>query len=393
MNTIIRFSLITFLFFNLNTLIQCSEKPYALYLLEEERQNIKRGLIDGENKALEEVKHYFGFDDNEWTDIITTVKKEHTFNIETMRKKEDFNFFHHPFVPANDEMSYTPNSSMKYDSRLTPEWLAAIDHACTKYGINRDSLCLGIHCSKVKNDMLEYAYSREYRPIYETDNIKKIYNPALINVHLGLLPYTRMQDVVDAYTYTHCLQYLAAHELTHIMQGHLLYPTTIQNFFVEKLKNKRTKIENLKEESELLEGNGSEDNKDDDSELSLLEREEQIKKLEEHTKKLVKQLEIGRKISIELNEEEKLYSLIPEFEQSTVRNNLIAAQEKTADLFLACDHPKVAKNACCTNDRNFYIYPANHNDIKRVYTNWQATKIIKKQQKSLPHKKKNCILF
>jgi len=269
--------------------------PIAQSILFAQRNNMKKFLLKNEENALEEVRQYFNIDQKEWSGIISQAKKDCEFNLNEMRKDQNFNTYHDPDVNI-----------------FMPE----IKNACKKYSINPKSLHFGAQTAK-PNDT---ATAESFPPIQKT-----YYIPGKINLNKEFL--------VNRLLPAGYINHVAFHELTHIIQGHLTQELTILNH-----------------------------------------------------------LDIGYSFRIG-----KLNAYI-KYLDSIARKNLVAAQEKTADTFLSCSDPEVAKiNA--THTQNSIIngydgkvsqlgYPDNFNDMLVINTNWETSESIKKSRKTLQSLKK-----
>jgi predicted Zn-dependent protease len=92
------------------------------------------------------------------------------------------------------------------------------------------------------------------------------------------------------------------------------------------------------------------------------------------------------------------YKKFKNYEDSVTSKNLIAAQEKTADTFLSCSDPEVAKinahhaqNSTIDNGDgtvDIFGYPDNFNDMLVLNTNWETSQNIEKSRKMLQSLKK-----
>jgi hypothetical protein len=266
-------------------------------ILYKQRKNMKHFLIKNEENAFEEVRQYWGFDQKEWSGIMSQIKKDHEFNLNEMRKDQNFNTYHDPAVAV-----------------FMPE----IKNVCKKYSINPKSLNFGAQTSQSN----WIAEAKNYPPTRGI--LWDIYNPGKI-------------DFNKKYLLNHPLpagfiNYLTFHELTHIMQGHLTREGTILNH------------QKICSPSGVITGYEN-------------------------------------------------YEKYEKYKDSIADKNLSAAQEKTADTFLACSDPEVAKigahhtqNSIINNGNGTGIqfgYPDNFNDMLVINTNWETSQQIEKLQNTL----------
>lgn len=155
--------------------------PIAQATLFAQRNNMKKFLLKNEENALEGVRQYWGFDQKEWSRIMSQIRKNREFNLSEMRKDQDFNTYHDPSLPTI--------------------WIDTLKKECKRHDINPKSLNFG---TMEKPGIGAHAY--EYLPSCNN------YNPGGINFNTN--DFNKENYPKDE------IRYIAAHELMHIIQGH-----------------------------------------------------------------------------------------------------------------------------------------------------------------------------
>lgn len=181
------------------------------------------------------------------------------------------------------------------------------------------------------------------------------------------------------------IQHCIAHEMVHVVEGHVLKKTSVELVFLP-LQSIKDKKNQLIEQIELMK------NKTDN--MKLLYDKMQFKNNESLCKEYnllyeeycllydkIKLLENEFDISLkkDLSRREKYYKLLNEYSSSSVKKKYIASQEKTADTLSSCTDIETAENARGFLKMNIG-YIDNYNDIKVIHANWQLTHLIEKKK-------------
>jgi hypothetical protein len=151
-------------------------------ILAQQRNNMLIFLEKNEEKALEGVKNYWGFDTPTWSRLLENNREEHEFNLAEMRKKNN-------------------HGATYQDPSLPAPWIAGVQHECCRYGFNQNNFNL-----KTTNDANTLASFSERKRLSSG-----AYDPADINFNLryAFRPVTSIHQS-------------ATHEFTHAIKGHHL---------------------------------------------------------------------------------------------------------------------------------------------------------------------------
>jgi hypothetical protein len=310
----------------------CLPSPMALYILKQQRTNMVKFLHANEAATREDVRQYWNFDQQTWSNIMNKTKEDHEFNLNAMRNNTNCNTHHDPSLP--------------------PEVITGIERECNRYGFNKNNLNFG---KTTEEDILGCATAYIPTIISET----KIYTPAVIDLNIEEL---EKKIYLKDYTTNHVL----AHEFRHVAEGHGIEYKNITLTIKKPLTDKEEQLKNIENERKTVF-------------QSLMEKRNWLSDMlwDSHGA-----AEKFKKLNTEVNTIEKEISALEEdytktlkeFSDSPAGKNYIAAREKTADTRTACDDPEAAKNAYHTTSTTEYI--DNHNDMKVVHANWQMTKNI-----------------
>lgn len=168
--------------------------PISQAVLCKQRENMKNFLLKNEENALEGVRQYFNIDQKQWSEMMSQVKKDREFNLNEMRKDQKFNTYHDPAANI---------------------FMPAINNACKKYSINPKSLNIGTQTSSSNTSATTYTYPPTHGILWNS------YNPGTIGFNKKYL--------LDRPLPAGLLDYLAFHELTHMMRGHEIEEIAILN--------------------------------------------------------------------------------------------------------------------------------------------------------------------
>lgn len=238
--------------------------------------------------------------------------------LENNKKEHEFNL---------SEMRKKTNCGTAYhDVSLPTTWLEGVQHECSRYSFNADNFNLG-----TTDSMNALAYIIEKKR-----HASGAYNPTDIcfNPHY-------------AFRSPESIHYSATHELTHVLKGHSLLRTNIAMGAAEKIRSDIAEYTEQNKPSFFTFIN------------PYYSTKEYTEKFAQFAENKIQQLD--------------LYNNSPE------KLALIAAQEKTADTYVACTDPSVAKNIPDVIRDSGYI--DNHNDMKVIHANWQATQAVENSQK------------
>lgn len=299
-------------------------------VLKQQRSNMIRFLKQNEENALNSIKEELNFDEHSWSNITQTIKQESEFNLNAMKNKENLNI--------KDQRDILPKF-----------WTDALKEECSRYGTNHENL-----------KMEQIIYHRDalgtgsnYRP-----NIQKNkYNPAAVGLSISYAEQYLKENSLER------LLFCAIHEMTHVINNHMLVhliirDTIVQEHIMKNLTKKHTALLKEKDNLGFFE--------------AINPFSSAQKKLDENIDKIEQNIEQETIRQRKASETEFLFKW-----NSKGRKNLVAAQEKIADTLVSCMDPNASALAFISICQDpLRGYPENHNDMKVIYENWRTSQKI-----------------
>ncbi len=215
----------------------------------------------------------------------------------------------------------TDNRATYHNPSLPAAFMVGVQRECLRYGFNKNNFNLG-----TTDNVHELAHCFEHKQL-----APNMYTPA--NVNFNLRYAWRPQESIDG---------TATHEFTHIIKGHSLLRQNIVYGGGEQMINNINEYWQQNKPSFLVLFN------------PFYSIDEDLRKLEQYSTTQIEKIET--------------------YSGSCEEMNLTAAQEKTADTYVICIDPQAAKNV--PSIVQYSGYTDNHNDMKVIHRNWQATRAI-----------------
>lgn len=207
----------------------------SLAVLQKQRSNMVTFLRKNEAEALEDVRQYWNYDQEIWSNIMKKTEEDIAFNLNILKDSHNYNALHDPNFPS--------------------EWITAINNECKRHKFNINNLGL----ITIKNDSKTLASAKiayEYNGFTDT----KIITSRSITLNVANI-FIQNQSTTDLYNQQ--LQHAATHEMTHHTQGHTprainilwdkclkpaFWQTNIFHDLIEKANIEATQRKQLEEE-------------------------------------------------------------------------------------------------------------------------------------------------
>jgi hypothetical protein len=171
----------------------------SLAVLQKQRSNMVTFLRKNEAEALEDVRQYWNYDQETWSNIMKNTEEDIAFNLNILKDSHNYNALHDPNFPS--------------------EWIIAINNECKRHKFNINNLDL--ITTKDDSKMLASADIA-----YESNGFAdtKIITSRSITLNVAN-EFIQNQSTTDLYNRQ--LQHTATHEMTHHTQGHAPRTTNI----------------------------------------------------------------------------------------------------------------------------------------------------------------------